>query len=34
MLDAGFTDAEVKQMVRTNPGNLLGALEGAAAAAG
>jgi len=34
MLDAGFTQAEVTQMVRTNPGNLLGALEGAAAAAG
>jgi hypothetical protein len=34
MLDAGFTHAEVAQMVRTNPGNLLGALEGAAAAAG
>jgi len=34
MLDAGFTDAEVTQMVRTNPGNLLGALEGATAAAG
>jgi hypothetical protein len=34
MLDAGFTHAEVTQMVRTNPGNLLGALEGAAAVAG
>jgi hypothetical protein len=32
-LDAGFTDSEVRQMVRTNPGNLLGALEGATAAA-
>jgi hypothetical protein len=28
MLDAGFSDAEVKQMVQTNPGQLLGVLDG------
>jgi hypothetical protein len=34
MRDAGFTHADVQQMVRTNPGNLLGATEGAATASG
>lgn len=33
MLDAGFTDAEVAQMVRTNPGQILSAAEGVSRAA-
>ncbi len=34
MLDNGFSQSEVRQMVHTNPGNLLGALEKTAAPAG
>jgi hypothetical protein len=34
MLDNGFSESEVRQMVHTNPGNLLGALESATAPAG
>jgi uncharacterized protein DUF6282 len=34
MLDAGFSDSDVRQMVQTNPGNLLGAAETASAPAG